>query len=391
PVPDVYRRPPKIRNAESNQSGNRERRTRADRPENSEQRAREIQRSRPPRATGSRAAKPQAVLTDVQHLARTLCRVRPGTWVPHHRVEVRTSTAGHVPGTRRCRMAHLCVASGCNRTRVAHTAVRGFGRNRVDAWAIDKGRGRFGVGQGCKSLQPGRPPIAAPPNHRLHRSRRSEGASVHTAPSRRPGEPVRYTDNQMKNSPPQFSPQAYARIGGVLYLIIIAAGLFAEAFVRDRLIVGADAAATATNIMAHALMFRLGIAADLSTFLCAIPLTVILYVLLKPVDRNLALLMVIFNFVQDAIGGLNALNTYKPLQLLGGADYLRVFSPEQLQAMALLSLKAHAVGFGLALIFFGFSCLAPGYLIFASGFLPKALGMLMAIAGACYLINSFAL
>ncbi|HZS06447.1 MAG TPA: DUF4386 domain-containing protein [Blastocatellia bacterium] len=195
----------------------------------------------------------------------------------------------------------------------------------------------------------------------------------------------------MKNSPPQFSPQAYARIGGVLYLIIIAAGLFAEAFVRDRLIVGADAAATATNIMAHALMFRLGIAADLSTFLCAIPLTVILYVLLKPVDRNLALLMVIFNFVQDAIGGLNALNTYKPLQLLGGADYLRVFSPEQLQAMALLSLKAHAVGFGLALIFFGFSCLAPGYLIFASGFLPKALGMLMAIAGACYLINSFAL
>jgi hypothetical protein len=195
----------------------------------------------------------------------------------------------------------------------------------------------------------------------------------------------------MNDQTAELSPQAYARIGGVLYLIIIAAGLFAEAFVRDRLIVPADAAATAANIMAHELMFRLGIAADLTTFLCAIALTMILYVLLKPVNRNLALLMVIFNLVQDAIGGLNALNTYRPLQMLGGAGYLKVFSPEQLQAMALLSLKAHAVGFGLALTFFGFSCLALGYLIFKSSFLPRALGVLIAIAGACYLVNSFAL
>ena len=74
----------------------------------------------------------------------------------------------------------------------------------------------------------------------------------------------------MKDPTAHFSPQAYARIGGVLYLIIIAAGLFAEAFVRSRLIVSADAAATATNILAHETLFRLGIAADLSTFLCAI-------------------------------------------------------------------------------------------------------------------------
>ena len=195
----------------------------------------------------------------------------------------------------------------------------------------------------------------------------------------------------MKDPATRFSPQAYARIGGGLYLIIIAAGLFAEAFVRDRLIVPGDAAATATNLMAHELMFRLGIAADLATFLCAVALTMILYGLLKPVNRNLALLMAAFNLVQDAIGGLNALNTYRPLQLLGGADYLEVFSPEQLQAMALLSLKAHSVGFGLALTFFGFSCLALGYLIFKSGFLPRALGVLIAIAGACYLVNSFAL
>jgi len=195
----------------------------------------------------------------------------------------------------------------------------------------------------------------------------------------------------MKNPTAQFSPQAYARIGGALYLIIIAAGLFAEAFVQNKLVVPADAAATATNIMAHETLFRLGIAADLATFLCAVALTMILYVLLKPVNRNLALLMVFFNLVQDAIGGINELNSHRALQLLGGADYLKVFSPEQLRAMALLSLKAHSVGFGVALIFFGFSCLALGYLIFRSGFFPKLLGILMAIAGLCYLINCFAL
>lgn len=196
---------------------------------------------------------------------------------------------------------------------------------------------------------------------------------------------------EMKDSTSHFSPQAFARFSGVLYLIIIAAGLFAEAFVRSRLIVPADAAATAANILAHEALFRLGIAADLSTFLCAIPVTVILYALLKPVNKNLALLMLLLNLAQDAVGGMNVLNTYRSLQLLGGADYLKVFSPEQLQAMALLSLKGHAFGFGIALLFFGLSCIVLGYLIFNSRFLPRILGILMAIAGACYLINSFAL
>lgn len=186
------------------------------------------------------------------------------------------------------------------------------------------------------------------------------------------------------------SPKTYARVGGVLYLIIIAAGLFAEAFVRDRLTVSSNAVATATNIVTHGSLFRLGIAADLSTFLLAIPLTLILYVLLKPVNKDLALLTVLLNLVQDAIGGVNALNTYRPLQLLGGAGYLNVFSREQLGAMALLSLKAHSVGFAVALLFFGACCVVLGYLIFKSGFFPKLLGVLVAVAGLCYLVNSLA-
>ncbi len=185
------------------------------------------------------------------------------------------------------------------------------------------------------------------------------------------------------------SPKTCARVGGVLYLLIIAAGLFAGV-VRDRLTVPSNAAATATNIVTQESLLRLGIVADLSTFLLAIPLTLILYVLLKPVHRDLALLTVLLNLVQDAIGGVNALNTYRPLQLLGGADYLNVFSQEQLGAMALMSLDAHSVGFAIALLFFGAYCLVLGYLTFKSTFFPRFLGVMVVVAGLCYLVNSLA-
>ena len=175
----------------------------------------------------------------------------------------------------------------------------------------------------------------------------------------------------------------------MLYLFIIAAGLFAV-FVRERFIVPGNASATASNIIGDAFLFRVGILADLSTFVCAVALTIILYVLLKPVSHGAALLMLGFNVVQDAIGGLNVLNTYRPLQLLGGAAYLKVFSREQLEAMALLSLNTHSVGFNIAMFFFGCSCLALGYLAMTSGLFPRILGVLIAIAGVAYLTLSTA-
>ena len=91
------------------------------------------------------------------------------------------------------------------------------------------------------------------------------------------------------------SPQVYARIGGVLYLIIIVAGIFGEMFVRDNLIVSGDATATANNIMASQLLWRIGIAGDLLMHVCDIPLMLIFYLLLRPVNKNLALLAVLFN------------------------------------------------------------------------------------------------
>ena len=187
------------------------------------------------------------------------------------------------------------------------------------------------------------------------------------------------------------SPQIYARIGGVLYLIIIVVGIFGEAFVRDRLIVSGDATATAANIRSLESLWRFGIAAELFMLTCAVTLAWILFVLLRPVSRDLALLAAFFNLVSIALEAAIQLNLLAALFPLGNAGYLRAFAPEQLYAMTSLSVKLHSYGFGVSLIFFGCVCLVWGVLIFRSGYLPKALGVLMQIAGLCYLINSFAL
>ncbi|HEX3127717.1 MAG TPA: DUF4386 domain-containing protein [Thermoanaerobaculia bacterium] len=195
----------------------------------------------------------------------------------------------------------------------------------------------------------------------------------------------------MDNRSAETSPQVYARIGGVLYLIIIVAGSLGELFIRGALVVSGDAAATANNIMASPSLWRIGVAGDLIMHVCDVPLMLIFYVLLRPVHRNLALLAVLFNLMQSAVAVANKLNLLTALFFLGDAGYLNALTLQQRQALAYLAVKTHDYGFGVALIFFGFTCLVLGYLIFRSGYLPRILGILMALAGLSYLTNSFAL
>src|SRR5437588_813643 len=187
------------------------------------------------------------------------------------------------------------------------------------------------------------------------------------------------------------SPQLYGRIGGALYLIIIVVGLFGEAFVRDRLIVSGNAAATAANVMSHESLWRFHIAAEIFLLICAVALLLILFVLLRPVSRDLALLAVFFNLVSIGIEAATTMYLLEALFPLGNAGYLKAFTPEQLYAMASLTLKSHAYGFGVSLLFFGCFCVIVGYLIFRSGYFPRTIGVLMQIAGVCYVTNSFAL
>jgi len=192
----------------------------------------------------------------------------------------------------------------------------------------------------------------------------------------------------MLNQTIKISPQVYARLGGVLYLINIACGLFGV-LTRGHFVVAGDALTTAHRIIGSEFLFRCGIAGDLIMHITDVPMTMIFYVLLKPVSKDLSLLSALFGMLQTAILCANKMNLITVLFLLGGASYLKAFDPNQVQALASLSLGLHESGFGIGLIFFGMSCLVGGYLLFQSGYFPKILGLLQAMSGVCYLINSF--
>lgn len=187
------------------------------------------------------------------------------------------------------------------------------------------------------------------------------------------------------------SPKAWARTGGWLYLYIILAGGLAELFVRGKLVMSGDAAATAHNIIASEQLWRIAFAGDIMVNVFAVVLALIFYVLLRPVNPYIALLSVLFDVTEAAIASLNELNHFAPLLLLKGARYLTAFDPQQLHALALLSAKLYEFGFGISLVFFGFDSLCRGYLMFRSGYFPRWLGILILISGLSYLTNSFVL
>lgn len=186
------------------------------------------------------------------------------------------------------------------------------------------------------------------------------------------------------------SPQRYARVCGVLYLYIIMAGIFAELFVRAALVVPTDAKATASNILAHESLFRIGFSGEMLHLAFDVAVAVLLYALLRQVDRYIALLAAFMRLACDLILAVASLSHFAALRLLENGDYLHTFAPEQLQTLALFALKLHGDGYAISLVFFAFACLSLGYLIYRSGYLPRIIGVLMAIAGLCYLVNSFA-
>lgn len=185
------------------------------------------------------------------------------------------------------------------------------------------------------------------------------------------------------------SPGLLARIGGVLYLLIIAFGVMGELLIRGRILVPGDAAATAANLSAMQSLRRFGIAAEIMLLICGTMLTLVLFLLLRPVSASLALLAVFLNLVTIAIEAVGAVFLAGALLPLGSASYLESFSSDQLHASASLAARMHGYSFSVALIFFGFECVILGYLIFKATFLPRFLGVLMQIAGLCYVVNSF--
>ena len=182
-----------------------------------------------------------------------------------------------------------------------------------------------------------------------------------------------------------------AKAAGFLYLLIIIAGGFAEAFVREGLTVSGNAVATAQNILASEQMYRFGFVADLVVLIAGTILSLIFYILFKPVNRNLSFLALIFSILASAVMALNLVNQLAPLVLLHSPSYLKAFSIEQLQTLSLFFLKLQSQGYGISLLFFAFYFPIIGYLVYKSGFLPRILGFIYTLAGIGYLMNSLAM
>lgn len=179
-----------------------------------------------------------------------------------------------------------------------------------------------------------------------------------------------------------------ARIAGVLYLLIVGFGLLAQVFVRDALVDYNNATITATNILASGFWYRFGFVSELMMLVCDIGVMAILYILFRDFNRNLSLVSTFFRLASILILSVIALSHFAALFFLGDAAYLTVFNPDQLNALALLSIKLHGAGYNISLFFFGIHLIFLGYLICQSRLFPKVLGILLLIGGICYNVNS---
>lgn len=179
-----------------------------------------------------------------------------------------------------------------------------------------------------------------------------------------------------------------ALIAGFGVLIMAFAGPFAELFVYARLVIPGNIEQTTQNIAANKGLFLAGIFAYLTLFVCDVVVAWALYVLLIPVNRSLSLLAAWFRLVYAVIGLFGLVNLVTVFRMLRTPDYLTVFGSDQLHAQVRLLLNSFQYGWGMGLLLFGMSLGLLGYLVCRSDYIPRILGILLAIAGLGWEIDS---
>jgi hypothetical protein len=186
--------------------------------------------------------------------------------------------------------------------------------------------------------------------------------------------------------------QRTARFAGVLYLVITVFAAIAHFYVPSNIIVAGDAATTAQNLVNNVTLFRIGgVGSELVILLTEIILSVVLYVLLKPVNKTLSLLAMVSRLAMTTIHGLNLLNYFFAMAMVSGTGSMAAaFTSEQLNALMMVFLDALNIGFTIGIAFLVIHVLILGYLIFKSGYFPKVLGIFFIAAGFGYLFDSFA-
>jgi len=180
-----------------------------------------------------------------------------------------------------------------------------------------------------------------------------------------------------------------ARTAGLLYLVVVVAGIFALMYVPSQLRIGNDPATALASIDAHEGLFRAGIAASLVCYLAFLLLPLALYKLLSSYGRNAAAVMVALAVASVPLSFANVGHRLEVLNLVSGADYLHGIAPDALAQQVMLSLKAYSKGMILNQVFWSLWLAPFGYLVYKSGILPKLLGILLMVGSAGYAAEAF--
>ena len=185
------------------------------------------------------------------------------------------------------------------------------------------------------------------------------------------------------------SQQTAAKIAGVTGLLAVVIVVFGNYVLLSPLIVPRDAVETARNIMAHQTQVRAALVCFLLYSANVVVLLAALYVILRPVDRILALIGALFRLVFAVLWLLATLNLLGSLRLLGTVPYLEVFQPDHVQALARLQIAANFDDYYIGLPFFGLAATICAYLWLRSCYIPKTLAGFGVISSAWCVICAF--
>lgn len=185
------------------------------------------------------------------------------------------------------------------------------------------------------------------------------------------------------------SPIIYTRMAGIMLLISVVAGAFGEIGVLSKLVKQGDPEATMEQIRTNIGLYRLGFASYLAEAICDVSLALLFYQLLKPVRKDLSLLAAFFGLMATATFAFAEL-FYFIVVIISENDLLESFSQQQVSELVTLCVKIYGHGAGIFMLFFGIASLLKGYLMFKK-ITPKFLGVLLIVAGTCFVIRNFSL
>jgi Domain of unknown function (DUF4386) len=186
------------------------------------------------------------------------------------------------------------------------------------------------------------------------------------------------------------SVQTYARVAGVLFLLSIVGGGFGEAIAPSQAIVPGDPTATAHHIISNNTLFRIGFAAFSIESLCDTALAAVLYLLIRPVSRGVALIFMLFHLMATATFAFSEIFYFAPAFLLGGDSYLKSFPADQLNTLSLLSLNVYGFAGVFSEVYYGVASILFGLLVVRCGYLPSILGIVWLISGAGFVTQVYA-